>query len=314
MIQDEINAMKKTTDNGKHFEAYRTAKPLAQFSPVRTYCTIPFHRRTAGHCFRFISSILTNFFLLQQKQKLGLTHIPVVHVDHPLDEKITFTPEKVNIYLDFVAFFVRIFSMMLKTFGQKIGANYCADYLDFLKKLYDDAASVYSQCLTTTNRPHYKKNFRFLLIHMFDPHLLCVPSLHVAIVAGSWAFVRTVFSQNDVRLSEEKKQQILAEIYGGAVAIIETVLYVKQHSINCVSAALYMLSATGKDCFSADDAKKITDDLFATQNDIEKSAKAEIRAYIFFLYTSLRTAAKTAPSWQQPILDFLHNYPSAAER
>lgn len=300
--------MKKNTDDSRHFIAYRMKKPLAQFSPVRTYCIIPFHRRTAGHCFRFISSVLTNFFLLQQKQKLGLTHIPVVHVDHPLDESIAFTPEKVNIYLDFVAFFVRIFSMMLKTFGLKTGGKYCADYLDFLKKLYDDAASVYSQCLSTTNRPHYKKNVRFLIIHLFDPHLLCVPSLHVAIVAGSWAFVRTVFAQNDIPLAEKEKQQILDEIYGGAVAIIETVLYVKQHSINCVSAALYMLSAAGEDFFSADDTKQIADDLFASQNDIEESAKTEIRAYIFALYQSLQTSAASASSWQQPILDFLHGY------
>lgn len=293
----------------QHFIAYKTGKPLARFSVLRSYLILPFSRKTAGHFFRFIGGVITNFFLIQQKQKIGSTHIPVVHVDHPLDEKIAFTPGKVKIYLDFVGFFIRIFSMLLKRLGLKTGLKYCADFFDFLTRLYKNAGSVYSQCLTTTDRPHYKKNLRFLVIHLFDPHLLCVPSLHVAIVAGCWAFVRDVFSQKDVFLSDEEKNSILEEIYGGAVAIIETVLYVKQHSINCVAAALYMLTfSEGKGFFSAADADKITGDLFALQDNVEASAKDEIRSYISGLYKKLASAGETSSSWQKPVLDFLRQY------
>ena len=121
--------------------------------------------------------------------------------------------------------------------------------------------------------------------------------------------MRDVFSQKDVFLSDEEKNSILEEIYGGAVAIIETVLYVKQHSINCVAAALYMLTfSEGKGFFSAADADKITGDLFALQDDVEASAKDEIRSYISGLYKKLASAGETSSSWQKPVLDFLRQY------
>ena len=52
-------------------------------------------------------------------------------------------------------------------------------------------------------------------------------------------------------------------------------------AIDSVAAALYMLTfSEGKGFFSAADADKITGDLFALQDDVEASAKDEIRSYI----------------------------------
>lgn len=292
--------MKKNDDKNKALKSY---------SIIRSYAVLPFNKITRPHFFAFISNIYKNFFIIQQKQKLGITKIPVVNVEHVLDEKIPFLPNKVNIYLDFVGFFTRILSMLLKKFPKEEGCSYSASLLDFIARLYKNAGSVYSNILTTTNRPNYKKDINFIIIHTFDPHLLCVPSLHVAIVAGCWAFLRKIFLTSCFLLSNKEKQDILNEVYSESVSIIESVLYIKQHSINCVAAAFYMLSTSEENgFFSVEDADCFINDLFLTQTDIDDSTKKEIHLYIYDIYKKMAVAKESCESWQQPILDFIEKY------
>ena len=288
--------------DSRHFIAYKTGKPLARFSVLRSYLILPFSRKTAGHFFRFVGGVITNFFLIQQKQKIGITHIPVVHVDHPLDEKIAFTPGKVKIYLDFVGFFIRIFSMLLKRLGLKTGLKYCADFFDFLTRLYKNAGSVYSQCLTTTDRPHYKKNLRFLVIHLFDPHLLCVPSLHVAIVVLTFSFFKTIFER--ANFTQEEKKNWNEELYSGALAITESVLFVKQHSVNCVSAAMYMMTKITP-FITAQEAQDFISHIFENSPEIDQEKRIEIVNHIMNMFNQFSQESKQTDKWEVPIQNWL---------
>ena len=307
-------------------------KPLDGYSVRRTFIWHFINPKTAKQSFKFIKEVWKNFFMIQQKQKFGRTHIPVANVEHPLDEKIPFTPEKVGIYLDFVGFFIRILSMIKKSLPKSMRCQKCNEFVAFLATLYHNAADVYSKTLTTTERPHYKHDFHFWVIYTFDPHFLCVPSLHIAIVTGSYAFIRNLFATSKTLLTDDEQERILGEIYNGALNIAESVLFIKQHSINCVAGALYMLTALfQEDFFSESDALNFADNLFKDNKEreqsrneaisqnckihIEESDKTEIRNYIASLYKKLLAEKRSAPTtpWQKPILDFLEGYKATQE-
>lgn len=294
----------------KHSKEFQ--KPLAEHPVVRTFFWHFINPKTSKHSFKFVNEAWMNFFMIQQKQKFGRTKIPVVNVEHPLDDTIPFVPEKVEIYLDFVGFFIRILSMIKRSFPKNTRYQRCSEFVDFLSTLYHSASEVYNKTLSTTNRPHYKNNFHFWVIYTFDPHFLCVPSLHIAIVAGSYAFVRKIFATDEAIISNSEKDTILNEIYTGAVNIAESVLFIKQHSINCVAAALYMLSAIfHEDFFSEADAVNFVNALFKNNDsNMEESSKAEIRSYIINLYKKLLLENKSTQTtqWQKAILDFLEGY------
>ena len=214
-------------------------KALKKYSVFTSYFALPFRKVTAKSTFKLLGVVLKDFFFLQFAVKWRIKKIPVVSVDHPLDKKVPFTPDRVGIYFDFINIWIRPMSMMIKKFGAKKGLPLCKEWLDRLRKTYEEAAKFYRFCLSTTDRPHYKKSLNFLKIHLFDPHYCCVPSLHIAIVVLVFTFYRDLFVREG--FSAEEREAWTRELYEGAVSIGETVLYVKQHSVNCIPAALYMM-------------------------------------------------------------------------
>lgn len=72
----------------------------------------------SGPCFVICVQCFV-IFLLQFSVKLGFRKIPITHVDHHLDDSVPFDPTKVHVYLDFVNFWIRPMSFMLKRFGVK---------------------------------------------------------------------------------------------------------------------------------------------------------------------------------------------------
>lgn len=293
----------KTKKNDKT----KSNKPFAEYSAFPPFYKLPYHKESRKAVFHLLKSAANSFVFIQQKQKYGITHIPVVHVDHHLDQQIPFTPSKVKIYLDFVWFFCRIITMLLKKLGNASAIPLCAGFVHFIAGLYEKAGSVYSTTLTTTDRPKYYGSPRFILIHAADPHLLCVPSLHVAIVAGTYAFIRQELKNSS--FSEGEKEAILAEIYEGAVRITESVLYVKQHSINCVAGAMYLLTAGHEDgFFTEEDSGKFLDKLFEDADDIFPQDVIDIRNYMKEMYSNLIEENKKSQLWQQPLFNWLNNY------
>lgn len=285
----------------------KSKKPFAKYSALKTFLRMPQSSVSRAEIIPTLSTIFTNFFVLQQKQKFKITDIPVVHVDHKLDGQIPFSPKKVKIYLDFIWFIMRVMSMLFSKLEKAKAFEVLAEFERFIAQLYKDAGTVYSTTLTTTNRPKYYKTLRFIIIHAFDPHLLCVPSLHVAIVAGTWAFVRKVLSETE--MTELEKKEILDEVYFGAVKITESVLYVKQHSINCVAGAVYMLTtAYDKNFYTKEDGKSFLDAIFQDAPDIFPQDVLEIRTYMKEMYETLLSKNKKASPWQKPLLDWLNEY------
>lgn len=281
-------------------------KPFKNYSSTWTFSVLPFHPLTRKNAWALLDSAWKYFCVLQHKQKFHITNLPIVYVDHPLDKTIPFVPSNIRIYMDFVNFFCRIIKMFVSRL-KKDGYILSAKILEFIRKLYIDAAAVYTHSLSTTRRPFYLGKPKFFMVHFLDPHYLCVPSLHVAIVAGLWAKVRELLSETE--LSDEEKKSILDEIYTGSVAITESVLLVKQHSINCVAGALYMLSASNPEgFFKKEDVENFVRRLFENDSYVAESDKEKIRNHIISMYNDLLGKKNSQTEWQKPLHDWLDNY------
>ncbi len=285
------------------------SKPFAKYSAAHTIFRMFFTSPLQKNLIPLFKSVIKNFFIIQQKQKLHITDIPVVHVDHHLDAHIPFTPKKVKIYLDFIWFIARSMDMLFKNVPKEQAIQIFSDFENFVQDLYTKAGEIYSKTLSTTERPSYFKTPRFIIIHAFDPHLLCVPSLHVALVAGTWAFMRQALKSTN--LENYEIQKILNELFFGAIKITESVLYVKQHSINCVAAAFYILTASyNKDFFTKEDTKYFIEKLFEDSPDVFPSDILEIQNYMLTMYSSLLEKQKKEKNWKEPLLEWLKNYKS----
>ncbi|MDR1144505.1 MAG: hypothetical protein LBK77_09875 [Spirochaetaceae bacterium] len=266
--------------------------------------------------FRCILIIFNNFFLFQFRAALFPGRIPVSRVEHVLDERIPFNPRFVRIYLDFVSFWVRVVEFLCVRYGKE-GVVLAADFIDSIAELYPAAMEIYAKNLSTTRRPR-RREFRFRIIHLFDPHLMCIPSLHVMIVIRTYTklrgYVRSMGEEEILRPLTEK-------IFQGALVITDAVLYIKQHSINCIAAALYCMNRLDPDGFSTADAEDFVYGLFRTEALdippeyapfygeplIRSGDVAWLREHIISLYRMFLESGEA--DWTKPILDYLNYLP-----
>jgi hypothetical protein len=258
-------------------------------------------RRAAGAC---VASMCYNFFYRQYHAAFFRGRIPVSSVDHPLDGRIPFTPSRVTVYLDFVSFWVRTLGFLLRVYGRR-GTGAVRGFLDGMGRLYAFAAEVYVKNLSTTRRPRYYGRPRFLLIHAVDPHQMCVPSLHVMVVIRTWTeFARIVRSLGD----GERFAPQIGEIKKGALAITEAILFVKQHSVNCVAASLYAMDRFDGALFPPSGAEDFVSRLFT--GSIPPEDGEQVRNHILDLYRRFIREGRTSGAWDEPLVNFLRSFPA----
>jgi len=294
-----ITAEQTTFDKKAVDKISKESFPLTAFRILGS----PYLRVTALQC---TASIFRNFFFLQYRAAFSPGRIPVTRVDHPLDLKIPFLPGKVNVYLDFIAFWVRCLGFLLKQCGRK-ALEPVRNFIEGMGQVYAYAAEVYRINLSTTDRPFYIKRLRFLLIHAVDPHLMCIPSLHVMIVIRTY----TLFKEIAKTLGLEERFAAQAEeLWRGAMAITEAVLYIKQHSVNCISAAMYAMSRYDPGLFPPAEAERFASEIFREGECISKEDGDEIREHILALYRRFIDEGDRSEDWKKPLLDFLNEFPN----
>jgi hypothetical protein len=273
----------------------------------------------------WILSIFYNFFFRQYRAAWLPGRTPVSRVDHPLDLKIPFVPAWVTIYLDFVTYWVRMLSFLLRVYRRR-AFDAVREFLTAMGELYAFAAEVYQKNFSTTDRPFYIARPRFFLIHLVDPHLMCIPSLHVMVVIRTYTrFAVILRSLNET----EQCAAQLAEMKQGALAITQAILFVKQHSVNCVAAAMYAMTCFDQTLFPPEEAEAFTNLLFgdpppppdaaamknrlrpcaAPRTNLPPADAAEIRAHILSLYRLFLAEGKTARDWTEPLLRFMRQMP-----
>jgi hypothetical protein len=268
-------------------------------------------KRTIGLLRSYLGTVMRDFFFLQFGEKFGFEKIDVINVDHPLDAVIPFEPERVSVYLDFVAFWIRPLGFIGKRFGKEAELEYMARFLAILERCYSEAAKVYRFRMTTTERPKYYKG-RFLTIHLFDPHYLCVPSLHIIVVVLAYTFYRKAFAELGMKADEA--EALGEELLGGAIGIAETVLYIKQHSVNCIPAALYAMTRITPEDVTPIEVSAFVGRLFADSPTIAAEDAERVRMHIMNLYEQLLLEGCYESDWIAPVQRWLLAYPCLSER
>jgi hypothetical protein len=72
-----------------------------------------------------------------------------------------------------------------------------------------------------------------------------------------------------LRLEEQFAAQA-EELRRGALTITEAVLYIKQHSVNCISAAMYAMSRFDPRLFPVEEAERFASDLFREEKNMAR--------------------------------------------
>ncbi|MDR1231470.1 MAG: hypothetical protein LBK61_08730 [Spirochaetaceae bacterium] len=207
-------------------------------------------------------------------------------------------------YHDFSAFWIRTAASL----SVKVSPEAAADFISSMGALYTAAAEVYSKHMSTTRRPRCFCNIGCAVIQLFDPHLLCVPSLHVMVCVHTWIKAR-YFLEAD---STGREQAYLEKLFNHAVFITESILYLKQHSVNCIPAALYTMSCFEDELFTRNDAAVFMTALFRDErnSEIPPAERDTIRAFIETSYAGFmrereKLLAAGNNDWTVPLIMFL---------
>jgi hypothetical protein len=256
---------------------------------------------------------LRQFFLPQFQTAIFRTR-PVVYVDHPIDRAIPFQPSMVSLYMSFIPLWMNAVFCLNRRYGRAAEAQLVA-FLEGIAGLYDEAGSIYLRCHSTTVRPKRLPNPGCAMIQVLDPHLNCIPSLHVTIVFGAWMLARGVVDAMGETMGdtmgdrgEPRAEAWLEALYNHAQRIAETTMLMKQHSVNCVGASLWYLHARYPESFSEDHCKAIIDGLFTLEGR-DVPVKEEARTRIREVFTLLKQDAAGGGHWRDPILRFLEGFP-----
>lgn len=293
-----------------HGQAAVSGKPLREVGILWPYLIIPTHWITLKPLFFYLKTVILEFFLLQFAVKWRWRKARVVQVHDQLDTHVPFRPDLSDTYLDFINFWIRPLNFTILRFGRKRALPHLARFMEAIGTAYHQAARVYKVCMSTTPRPPAGNHKNMKTIHRLDPHLLCVPSLHIAVVVLAHSFFTDVFRQEG--MEAEELERYSKELWDGAVEIGQTVLYVKQHSVNCIPAALYMMTHLLKDQFTIQRATEFIDCLFATVSDIAPQHRQEIQEHIHYMFDRLLLEGCNEDDWTAPVLRWLSTQPEAA--
>jgi len=269
--------------------------------------------RLAGPGLKVALVALRKFFL-PQFQTVIFRSRPVVYVDHPVDRKIPFQPSTVSLYMSFIPLWMNAVFWLNRRYGRAADARLAA-FLEGIALLYDEAGSIYLRCHSTTVRPRRLPNLSCAMIQVLDPHLNCIPSLHVTIVFGAWMLARGVIdAMGDAhgeatgKAGESRAEAWLASLYNHAQRIAETTMLMKQHSVNCVGASLWYLNVCYPASFDEARCAAIIDGLFTIEGKAV-TVKEEARARVREVYAFLEQNETSGGDWRTPIIGFVESFP-----
>jgi hypothetical protein len=277
------------------------------FRPISLALSRP---RLTAHALLVVAEAFRSFFFPQFENAL-LRRRPIVNVDHPLDPTIAFDPDYIEKYLEFIRLWMGCFYRLGRLYGRRAEPELLR-FVDSIRRLYAEAGTVYKTVHTTTTRPAKNYNLHFALIHALDPHLDCVPSLHVILVLANWmlasAAVERLGAERARGMGEAEVALWLGSLYEEARAITESVLFVKQHSVNCIGASLYYLKRRFP-AFKDAEAEAFVASLFATEAGCLDNA-AELRAVILEVCAEMDRSYARSPElgWREPILQFIDGF------
>lgn len=287
-----------------------SGRPLSSFSYLKCYFLLLTRPGMFKTVYPFLGTVIKDFFAAQFLAKWKLSRVHVVNVQSPVDDLIPFVPSKVEVYLRFINYWLQPLSMLIARWGMKRAMPACREFISLVRRCYLEASRVYRVRLSTTDRPACRER-GFRMIHFFDPHLMCVPSLHISIIALCLSyFQKKILAQDD--FSDGDRAMWGDELQTEAVAIAESVLFIKQHSVHCVSAALYMMTRITDGLFTDSDARDFLGRLFRGNEIPGENSKAAVD-YMLSLFNRFSDEGRRASEWHEPLVRWLVEYESRAQ-
>ena len=260
-----------------------------------------------------IGNAVNHFFLPQYHSLLWPGRRLVATLSHPLDRDIPFRPREVVAYLGYMSFWFKT----LRWFYDRIGKAALPDILrsmDEVLQLYREAGAIYRRCQSTTStRAPLPGHAYFALIYLVDPHLACIPSLHILLICHNEIGAAHILRRHG--LSAGENREFLDAVREEAKRITEAVLLVKQHSVVDVAPTLFLLTALFPN-FRREEVRDFVGRLFRDWPRPE-AYKQSLRALILSTYDEFleEYEARGRSGYREQILEFLGRYtPPAAAR
>jgi hypothetical protein len=247
-----------------------------------------------------------HFFLPQWRSVLWPRHRLVAALSHPLDAEIPFRPREVVTYLGYITFWFKT----LRWFYDRIGAPALPDIrrsMDEVFLLYREAGAVYRRCQSTTStRAPLPRHPYFALIYLVDPHLACIPSLHVLLICHNELGAARILRRHGLR--GEEARRLREAVRAEALRIVEAVLLVKQHSLIDVAPSLFLLTALFPE-YRREEVADFVGQLFSGWR-VPEPVKARMRAEILDGYDEFLSEwrRRGACGHRELILEFLGRY------
>ncbi|MFP4564681.1 MAG: hypothetical protein ACLFRY_15375 [Spirochaetia bacterium] len=263
---------------------------------------------TDNHLFhsvmRLIKLIIYDFFVPQFQTLFSGKNRHIVRVDGELDREIPFVESKIYEYLSFTSHWISALSWMLDEFGPPAKED-IRSFIRDLSNLHARSAEIYKKIQSTTRRPRVPLNPRYWILYFSDPHVHCVPSLHVSEMALTYMRMKSVIAKYSGE--HTRYGPVLQEFFEKEIAIIESVLYTKQHSLNCVAAGLFFLSAVYPE-FGEENAKLFIDALFR-ESDVRIQNPERLRTFIRNNYDEFMRRHQKGYDYRRILIDFLSGFP-----
>ncbi len=274
-------------------------------NPIPLVLIVLFKWRLLKPALSFIGTVLRRFFFDQFVYRLKPGRVQVKNIEHPLDAWIPVRYEMAGVYLGFIKLWIYALAYLRKRIGPEFDDG-VLDFLAGLQRCYADASGIYGQCLSTTRRPARAPCPRLAFVYAVDPHLFCVPSLHVLVVGYTYHRLRGLLEARGLagRFAVE-----LEALRDRAIAITESILYVRQHSVNCIPAALSMLQVIVPSYDEAE-SKAFLSSLFESEPELSAYRRAEAVAYMASLYDTLVSSGQGQAERYGAIVKFLLEYQS----
>jgi len=262
-------------------------------------------RRTVRFGITVARKFFIDQFLYRHALRTGSPIAPAVrNIEHPLDALVPVRYEAIDTYLGFVQMWISALSYIRRREGRRFNGA-IIDFMTGLERCYVDAALVYGQCLSTTRRPEQAPNLRLAFVYAVDPHLFCVPSLHVLVVCYTYQKLADILFESGLSAAYAVE---LAALRNRATAITESILYVRQHSVNCIPTALSMLSVIVPS-YDQKESLDFLNTLFASDASIAPEDRNDMVDYMASLLSSLSASGPGQDERYGAIVQFLKSYP-----
>jgi hypothetical protein len=257
---------------------------IESISPLESVGLILRHGRLLHRGLQVLAAAVREFFLPQFQTRLLPGTRPVVVVSHPSDDSLPFVPSLFRRYLSYFTTWLNTLSYLYRIYGKMVLKDIEKMMRDVVR-LYEVSGSVYRHCQsTTTSRRSAPTNPFFLLIALFDPHLHCIPSLHVLTVCYNYYRTRQITARFDPDGASGRR--LAAQTYAAALQISEAILLVKQHSLLDIGPSLFLLSREFPG-YDDGEIRRFVSDLFPDTAVVDRRTGQRLRAVILSSYERL---------------------------